>query len=99
METMNDIIYFESDEEFTDFCLAPYAVVKQTETGIWYVEGEYSDLYKKAIKKGTKFIIKDEDSAVYRRKCVTKRVPVQGTCRDTLIQMEVQNLELYFEDF
>lgn len=28
------------------------------------------------IKEGKKFIIKDEDSVVFKRQCVTKRVPI-----------------------
>ena len=44
-----ETIYFESDDEFADFCVAPYAVIKQSESGVYYYHGEYSDLYKKAI--------------------------------------------------
>lgn len=33
METIDNIIYFESDEEFEDFCVAPYATIKQSENG------------------------------------------------------------------
>ena len=98
METKGNIIYFESDQEFEDFCVAPYAEVKQSENGPLYIQGDYSDLYKEAIEKGTKFIIKDENSVVEKRGCVAKRVPVLGTRRYTLIQLKVQNLEPYFED-
>lgn len=47
MREKNDIIYFESDEEFTDFCLAPYAVIKELPNGILTYTGEYSDAYTK----------------------------------------------------
>ena len=43
-------------------------------------------------------IIKDEDSVVFERKCVSKRVPIHGTGRNALVQLSVQNLEQYFED-
>lgn len=100
METRGNIIYFESDNEFTDFCLAPYGVVIYPEDGSSpYWTGVYSDAYKNAIIEGMKFVIKDEDSVVYKHECVTKRVPIQGTGRDALVQMDVQNLEQYFEDF
>ncbi len=93
-----DIIYFESDEEFTDFCLAPYAVVRETAKGNLVVEGQYSDLYKKYVEEGKTFIIKDENSQVYKRLCVSKRVPIKvegfpDYNRSTLVQLPVENLE------
>lgn len=100
METKGNIIYFESDEEFEDFCLAPYGVIVHPENGSSpYWTGVYSDLYKDAINEGKKFIIKDEDSWVFKNNCVTKRVPIQGTSREASVQLPVQNLEQYFEDF
>lgn len=93
-------MYFESDEEFTDFCVAPFAVVKRSENGTLYYEGGYSENYKKCIKEGKTFIIKDENSLVYKRQCVTKHVPVLydgiPTRRDAPIQLEVQGLQPYF---
>jgi hypothetical protein len=100
METRGNIIYFESDNEFTDFCLAPYGVVVHPENSSSpYWTGVYSDEYKEAINEGMIFVIKDEDSVVFKHKCVTKRVPIQGTRREALVQMPVQNLEQYFEHF
>ena len=98
-----NIFFFESDDEFTDFCIAPYAVVKRSSEGTLFVEGQYSDMYKKYIEQGKTFIIKDENSQVYKRQCVSKRVPVKiddfpSYDRLTLVQLPVQNLEPYFED-
>lgn len=98
-----NIFFFESDDEFTDFCIAPYAVVKRSSEGTLFVEGQYSDMYKKYIEQGKTFIIKDENSQVYKRKCVSKRVPVKiddfpSYDRLTLVQLPVQNLKPYFED-
>ena len=98
MKEVQNKIYFESDDEFTDFCVAPYAVVKQSEKGTYYVEGEYSDEYLECIEQGKTFIIKDEDSMVFERQCVSKRVPVEGTNRTTLVQLDVDNLEEYWEE-
>lgn len=99
MKTTDDIIYFESDQEFVDFCLAPYGVVVYPENGTPpYYTGVYSEAYKEAINEGKTFIIKDEDSSVYEHQCVMKRVPIQGTGRTALVQMDVQNLEPYFDD-
>ena len=98
-----NIFFFESDDEFTDFCIAPYAVVKRSSDGTLFVEGQYSDMYKKFIGQGKTFIIKDENSQVYKRQCVSKRVPVKiddfpSYDRLTLVQLPVQNLKPYFED-
>ena len=103
MEIKKNIIYFDSDMEFEDFCIAPYAVVKRSANGTLFVEGQYSDMYKKYIEEGKTFIIKDEDSKVYERQCVSKRVPVKvddfpSYNRLTLVQLPVQNLEKYYEE-
>ena len=98
MTEEKNIVYFESDEEFTDFCVAPYAIVKRSADGTLSVEGQHSDMYKKYIEEGKTFIIKDEDSQVYKHQCVSKRVPVQSTGRSATVQLPVQNLEQYFEN-
>lgn len=97
-----EIIYFESDAEFEDWAVAPYATIKYIENGnIPYTSGDFSDEYKVAIEEGKHFVIKDEDSVVYKRKCVCKRVPVYveglpSYNRDVLVQLKVDNLEPYF---
>ena len=102
--SIDDILFFESDEEFTDFCVAPFAEIKKSENGGFYVVGDYSDEYKKCIELGKRFIIKDENSQVYKRQCVTKRVPIFNhgvrvtTREDHPVQLSVMNLEQYFED-
>lgn len=94
-------MYFSSDAEFENFCVAPYAVVKESESGIMYVTERYSEEYLQCIEDGVHFVIRDEDSVVYKRQCVCKRVPVmhngQPLGRDTLVQLSVENLEPYFE--
>jgi hypothetical protein len=77
---------------------APCAIIKQSENGRYYVEGEYSDEYLECIKQGKTFVIKDEDSLVFKRQCVSKRVPVEGTNRKTLVQLDIENLEEYWEE-
>lgn len=97
-------IHFKSDEEFTDFCVAPYAMVKESSKGTLYYEGEYSQAYLNAIKEGKYFVIEDESSTVYKRKCVTKRVPVlvEGLPTSRLpvraVQLKVENLRPYYKD-
>ena len=43
----DDCLSFESDEEFEDFCIAPFADVKKDEKGNYFYKGDYSDIYKK----------------------------------------------------
>lgn len=96
------IIYFDSDAEFEDWAVAPYATIKFIEnSNIPYTSGDFSNEYKAAIEGGKHFVIKDEDSVVYKRKCVCKRVPVKiegfpTYNRDVLVQLRVDNLEPYF---
>lgn len=102
MEEIGDKIYFNSDNEFTDFCVRPYATVVYPQTGRPYIEVDYSDEYKRCLSQEKTFVIKDEDSVVYKRQCVCKRVLVKvegfpSYRRDTLVQLPVQNLEEFFD--
>ena len=47
MEKIGDKIYFDSDDEFTDFCVKPYATVAYLQNGSPYIKGDYSDEYKR----------------------------------------------------
>ena len=38
----SNILFFENDDEFADFCIASYAIVKISEKGNLYYEGEFS---------------------------------------------------------
>ena len=96
------IIYFSSDAEFEDWAVAPYATIKYIENSkIPYTSGDFSNAYKAAIEEGKRFVIKDEDSVVFKRGCVCKRVPLKIEAfptynRDVLVQLSVDNLEPYF---
>lgn len=35
-------LVFDDDAEFEDFCVAPYAIIKETESGVLYYTGEVS---------------------------------------------------------
>ena len=93
------IIYFDSDTEFEDWTVAPYATKNRN---IPYTSGDLSNEYKAAIEEGKRFVIKDEDSVVCKRGCVCKRVPIEIESfplykRDVLVQLRVDNLEPYFD--
>lgn len=99
MEKINNTIYFDSDDEFTDFCVAPYAAVKISKSGPYY-EGEYSQAYKDCIQQGVEFVIKNEDSVVFKRKCVCKRVLARESRRKTvLVQLHIENLKEYWDEY
>lgn len=99
MEIINNTVYFESDAEFEDFCIAPHIIVKEGDTSF---SGDYSDLYKQYLAEGKTFVIMDEDSVIERRNCASKRVPViingRSTGRTALVQLRVANLEPWFYD-
>ena len=94
MDIVNNTIYFESDEEFEDFCIAPYISVK---TGDTSYNGDYSDLYKQYLEEGKTFVIMDKDSVVYKRMCASKRVPIlldgRPMGKDRCVQLRAKNLE------
>ena len=96
------VMVFNNDDEFTNFCLAPYALAKVTNTGTPYYTGVYSNIYLKSLAEGIHFVIKDENSVVYKHRCVSKRLPLRvenfpGYHRDVLVQMPVENLDEYFQ--
>lgn len=86
----NQVLFFETDQEFEDFAVAPYAIT--------LYESEYSEAYKDCIKQGKYFVVcgGSLDSKTNRRKAVTKRVlappEVQSTRKKVTIQLPVQNI-------
>ena len=92
METMNDsnIIYFNNDDEFFNFCVNPEIVINETtdangNPGCYYTFN-FTDVYNSCIRDGKKFIIMDDNSRIFKNKCVSYRT----------ITKPVENLEPYF---
>lgn len=93
MNTKDNIIYFDSDNEFYDYCVVPELVPVQ------YIDSEgnekyYSDFnftpqYNSAINNNMRFVIKDEDSQIYKHGCVSYRT----------ISKDIQNLDPWFDDY
>ena len=101
MLIINNTVYFESDAEFEDFSIAPYITMEQGATSV--PNGDYSDLYKQYLAEGKSFVIMDEDSIIYKKPVVCKRVPLKmdgSPIRrdDCLVQLRVKNLEPWFDD-
>lgn len=100
MLIINETVYFESDAEFEDFSIAPYITIEQRATSV--PNGDYSDLYKQYLAEGKSFVIMDENSIIYERQVVSKRVPVmmdgRPIGRDYPAQLRVKNFEPWFDD-
>ncbi len=99
METKGNYLIFDTDDEFADFCVAPYAVIVD-DGDIAHVECGYSDMYKQCLEEGKTIVIKEKNSKVCRRNCVCKRVPVMHNGqplrgRTTLAQLRVDNVKAY----
>jgi 5-formyltetrahydrofolate cyclo-ligase len=92
-----NMMFFDTDDEFADFVIHPYAVINNYEGRLSY-EGAYSEQYLRALKEGKKFVIMKGslDSAVNRRKVVSKRVLVPkelgSTRQDVCVSLVVDNL-------
>ena len=100
MEKKDKEIYFDSDAEFSEFCIASYATIAFDANDQPKLRCGYSDMYKKYVDQGMSFYIRDLDSQVCKRQCVSKRVPIKiegqpHYNQSTLVSLKVQNLEDY----
>ena len=89
------VIIFNSDEEFENFAINPYAQIDSDNNPY----GDYSNAYRQCIEQGIEFIIMggDSNSSINRRDVVSKRVLLPQEFRiagrnDVLIQLSVENL-------
>ena len=96
-------MFFDTDEEFADFVIQPYAVFSENNGQLSYC-GAYSEQYLRAVNEGKQFVIMKGsfESAVNRRKVVSKRVLVPeelGSSRkDVYVSLTVENLSDGFID-
>ena len=85
-----DIIFFDSDDEFYNFCVVPvlFTVNKRNKNGedTLCTDFNLSPMYHDYVKQGKKFCIKNEDSQIYKRGCVSYRC----------VNKPIQNLTQYF---
>jgi hypothetical protein len=83
------IMYFDTDEDFQNFCVLPYTTLEKSPiTGEPYEQWHFTKEYLDAVAAGTRFKIKNEDSIIYKRGQV---VGPGG------IGIRVQNLDHWFE--
>lgn len=76
---------FDCDDDFCRFCIDPNIVLANNDINMGY-DFNFTTSYLDAVNKGTKFIIRDENSQVYKHGEVSYRT----------ITKPVQNLEQYF---
>ena len=85
-----DIIYFDSDDEFYDFCVVPalFVVKKRNRNGDYTMctDFDLSPAYHDYVKQGKKFCIKNQDSQIFKHGCVSYRC----------VNKPIQNLIQYF---
>jgi len=93
MNTKDNIIYFDSDNEFYDYCVVPELVpvqyIDSEGNERYYNSFNFSSEYNKAIDNGMRFVIKDEDSKIYQHGCVSYRT----------ISKDIQNLDPWYDDY
>ena len=89
MLELDNVIYFDTDDDFYNYAVKPNFVVNQNPNVGMSYDMDMTDEYKLAVENGKLFCIKDENSAIYKHGCVS--------CRT--LSKQVQNLEPYFTDF
>ena len=60
----NDIIYFDNDEEFYDFCVNPEPIIKTSSRGLKYFDMDFTEWYKSHVDEDTKIVILDRHSDI-----------------------------------
>lgn len=92
MEIKDNIIYFDSDDEFYQYSVVPELIpvhyVDNLGADKYYTTFEFTPQYQNDVNNGMTFIIKDEDSNIFKHGAVSYRT----------ITKDVQNLEQWFGD-
>ena len=95
LQSVEDVLFFDTDDEFADFVICPYAIIDD-DKGTYY--GAYSDAYKKAIAEGKKFVIAKGSfkSRANKDGWVVKRVLLPESLgsnrKDVCVQLKVENV-------
>ena len=95
LQSIEDVIFFDTDDEFADFVIRPYAIIDD-DKGTYY--GAYTDAYKKAIEEGKKFVIAkgSYSSRANKDGWVVKRVLLPESLgsnrKDVCVQLKVENV-------
>lgn len=70
------VLYFDNDDQFTDFCLSSKPIPQYNEKlDMYFYDIPYTANYNYAVEKGYQFYIKNpEKSSVYKHGGVTRRL-------------------------
>jgi len=89
----DNTMYFNSDEEFYQFCVYPQLVpveyIDSTGKTSYYTDFNFTNAYNDAVRKGMNFVIKDENSQIYKHGAVSYRT----------ITKPIKNLKSYYGEF
>lgn len=81
----NDLLYFDNDKEFIDFCMNGSPTVYHDDTiNADYYDYDFTDLYNNAITNNKYFVITDPLSLVTKNKLAFRGLiskPVQNVCQ------------------
>lgn len=73
----SNTMYFNTDDDFYQFCIVPQLNTIEYTNNLgntaYYLDFDFSYEYNKAIENGTNFVIKDENSNIYKNGCVSYR--------------------------
>ena len=94
IDDKQNIIYFDNDDEFYNYAVVPQLIPIETDKvdkygyPVYYCDWNFSKVYNDAITNNTQFIIKDEDSQIFKHGAVSYRT----------ITKPIQNLQQYFNE-
>jgi len=80
----SNTMFFDCDDDFCQFCIDPDAVLTDNGRGFTF---NFTPWYQDAVNNGTIFIIRDENSQVFKHGAVSYRT----------ITKPVQNLQQYYK--
>ena len=90
LEPCPKVMCFENDDEFFDFAVNPLIrVMEDPKSGTHYYDYDLTTNYNDALKDNVEFIIRDPNSLISKRNCVSYK----------LISKKIQNMHpYYYED-
>ena len=69
IDQTNNIIYFDNDDEFYDFCVENYSINRRIrDQRVRRVGWNFSDWYQSNVNEDTKIVILDDKSTILRRR-------------------------------
>lgn len=71
METVDNIIFFDTDEEFEMFAIKPEFVYRTIRNGMTTYDLDYTDGYNDAVGSNKQFCFRNTDSKIAKRNAVS----------------------------